>query len=249
MNPAEFSTLAQTEESLWWFRGMQRILFSLLDPLAQSHQIAKVLEAGSGTGHMSRVMQSRYGWSMVPTDLAWEGVSRTPITRKIAPVQADISACPYADNAFDAVVSLDVLVHFPEGEEMTALTEFARVLRPGGLLVLRVSAMNILRSRHSIFTHERQRFSKPRLVDAVRRTGLQSLRCTYANSLLMPVALARFRVWEPLTRAKPASGTAPVPGWLDQLLYLPLAAEKLWIERGLDFPAGQSLLLIASKPA
>lgn len=249
MNPAEFETLSRTEEQLWWFRGMKRILFSLLDPIARNHRIARVMEAGSGTGHMAREFRRRYGWTMFPAELAWEGVSQTGAGGGIFPVQTDISACPYQEESFDAVLSLDVLVHFPRGGERPAIQEFARVLKPGGWLVLRVSALDILHSRHSIFTHERQRFSRPRLIEAVRDAGFTPLRCTYANSLLMPVALAKFRVWEPLVNAQPASGTAPVARWLDNLLYLPLALENQWISRGGNFPAGQSLILIARKQA
>ena len=73
------------------------------------------------------------------------------------------------------------------------------------------------------------------------------LRCTYANSLLLPVALARFRIWEPLLRNGPASGTAPVSPWLDRMLYLPLAAESLWLGWGGNFAAGQSILLFGEK--
>lgn len=247
MNPAEFETLSRTEEQLWWFRGMKRILFSLLDPIAAGERLQRVMEAGSGTGYMTRELRRRYNWTMFPAELAWEGVSQTGSDDGVLPVQADISACPYASDSFDAVLSLDVLVHFPKGGEAPALREFARILKPGGLLVLRVSALDILHSRHSIFTHERQRFSRKRLTDAVIEAGFDVQRSTYANSLLMPVALARFRIWEPLINAPPASGTAPVAPWLDKLLYLPLACENAWISRGGSFPAGQSLILIARR--
>jgi len=49
---------------------------------------------------------------------------------------ADVTALPFADATFDAAMSLDVLEHVPDFG--TALREFARVLRPGGRLVLTV---------------------------------------------------------------------------------------------------------------
>jgi SAM-dependent methyltransferase len=197
---------------------------------------------------MAGVLRNRYGWRVFPAELAWEGVSQTRPTDGVLPVQADISACPYRDEVFDAVISLDVLVHFPAGDEARAIGELTRILRPGGLMVLRVSALDILHSRHSIFTHERQRFTRRRLAAAVEAHGLEVLRMTYANSLLMPVALVRFRIWEPLMGSEPASGTAPVAKWLDRLLYLPLAIESWWLGLGRNFPAGQSLIVIAAKP-
>ena len=59
-------------------------------------------------------------------------------------VAADIAALPFQLASFHAVMSM----------------EFARVLKPGGLLVLRASALDSLRNRHSIFAMERQRFSR-----------------------------------------------------------------------------------------
>lgn len=247
MNPAEFLTLERAERELWWFRGMRRILFGMLDPLVAKRQIGRVLEAGSGTGHMTTVLAKRYGWNMFPIDLAWDGISRTKRSPQANPAQADIRACPFRSGAFDAVVSLDVLVHLTAGAESIALREFARVLRPGGLVVLRVSALDILRSRHSQFTCERQRFTRRRLISGVREAGFHVLRCTYANTMLLPIALARFRIWEPLMRQAPASGTRSVPGWLNRALAAPLALEADLLSRGLTFPIGQSLLLMGEK--
>jgi hypothetical protein len=117
------------------------------------------------------------------------------------------------------------------------------------MLILRVSALDVLTSRHSQFAHEKQRFTRSRLIEAVRRHGVEVIRCTYANSLLMPVALAKFRVWEPLTRQPPASGVEPVSPWLNTLLRAPLEIEAKWIGAGFNFPAGQSLYLVGRKPA
>jgi SAM-dependent methyltransferase len=164
-------------------------------------------------------------------------------------VAGDIRALPFPSNRFDAVVSLDVIVHLPAGEETVALAEFARVLRPGGWLALRCSALDILRSRHSLYVEERQRLNAPRLRAGVAQAGLHIERLTYANSLLLPVALFKFRVWEPLFAPHPSSGVDTPAPWLNSLLELPLRLESEWLGRGLDFPAGQSLLLLARKPS
>jgi hypothetical protein len=86
------------------------------------------------------------------------------------------------------------------------------------------------------------------LIETVERAGLRVERVTYANSLLLPVAMLKFRVWEPLTRQPPASGVAPVSRWLDRTLSLPLRIEAGWIGRGGALPVGQSVVLIAKKP-
>jgi hypothetical protein len=131
----------------------------------------------------------------------------------------------------------------------TFWSELARVLAPGGLLVLRTPALEALRSRHSEFVLERQRFTRGRLLRAIRECGIRVRRCTYASFLLLPAALLKFRLWEPLLGGPPASGVKPVAGWLDSLLYGCLRAESAWLGRGLNFPAGQTLIVIGEKIA
>ena len=247
MNPAEFANIAKSEDGFWWYRGMRKITFRMLDPFARARKMERVLEAGCGTGHFALAVQRRYGWPVYPIDLGWEGIEygRSLGVERLA--QADIQALPFADSVFDAVLSMDVIVHLPFGEEAKPMREYARVLKPGGLAVIRVSALNALRSRHSEFAMERQRFTKTRLVQLAAACGFRVLRVTYANALLSPAAFAKFRIWEPLTNAPPASGVEPVAPWMNKLFYAPLALESLWIGAGGSFPVGQSLILIAER--
>lgn len=247
MNPAEFANIARSERDFWWYRGMRSILFRMLDPHLQGRTVRRALEGGCGTGYFSWLMQHDRGMNVVPLDLGWEGLEYARDMGVRNAVQGNLAALPFAGAAFDLVMSLDVLVHFELGGEVEAARELTRVLAPGGLLVLRVSALDLLRSRHSEFAFERQRFTRGRLIDLVRGCGIRVLRCTYANSILMPVALAKFRIWEPLLNRPPQSGVEPVSPWLDTMLAAPLHFEAACIGAGLNFPLGQSLVLIGEK--
>ena len=249
MNPAEFANIAQAEQAFWWYQGMRDILSRFLDPLVSGRRVRSVLEAGCGTGYNALELQQRHGWQVFPLDLQMEGLAYARTMGLARLVQADIASLPFRSAAFDAVVSLDVIVHFPRGAEDRPLAEFARVLAPGGLLVLRVSALDMLRSRHSQFTCERQRFTRTRLTQLAARHGIRVIRCSYANAILFPVALAKFRLWEPLTGQAPQSGVQPVSGWLNRILRLPLAAEGSWLGAGFNLPVGQSLILAGEKIA
>jgi len=247
MNTAEFANIAAAERDFWWYSGMRRILGGMVEPLARKRRIQKVLDAGCGTGHNAAALQQHYGWQVYPLDLQMEGLLYAKTAGLERLTQGDIAALPFRSGTFDAVFCLDVMVHLPPGLEQRALSELTRVLAPGGLLVLRVAAFDILRSRHSEFVGERQRFTAKRLAPAVAEQGIRLLRCTYANMLLFPIALLKFRIWEPLTRRAPESGVQPIRPWLNRLLLLPLLAESRWLSSGGDIPLGQSLILIGEK--
>lgn len=248
MNPAEFANIIRTEQTFWWFVGMERMLFSLLEQYWKDAVPARVLEVGAGTGYFASRLAGHFRTQVDISDLAGDGLvyARQRGARNL--LRADVQRLPVRTASYDAVISLDVLVHLQRGQEAGAFAELCRAVRPGGWLVVRVSALDILRSRHSAFTQERQRFTQPRLLALAGQQGLDVRRCTYLNSLLMPVALAKFRLWEPLRSGPASSGLEPVPGWLNALLGAALRTECWWLQRGGNFPAGQSLLLIAQKP-
>jgi SAM-dependent methyltransferase len=248
MNPEEFANIARAEGRLWWYRGMGEILIRVLEPHLAGRRIQRVLESGSGTGHFARMLGERFGWTVFPSDLSFEALEFCRGNGLTRLSQADMRHLPYNDGSFDAVFSIDALVHLESPDDLAALVQLRRVLRPGGLLVLRAAALDILRSRHSIFVLERQRFTRGRLEALAREAGLEVLRCTYANSLLLPVALLKFRVWEPVFSRGPQSGVGLPPEWLNNLLLQTLRLEKVWLGAGGGFPAGQSLILIGKKP-
>lgn len=247
MNPAELANIAELEHSFWWYSGMQRILFSLLDPILAEERSAKLLEVGCGTGYMSRRLEQRYRTIPYATDLAWQALEYTKRTGLERTTQSDATALPYAAETFDIAVALDVLVHLKPGSEEAAIAEMARVLKARGLLVVRVAALDILRSRHSQFILEFQRFTRKRLCSLIEKHGFALIRCTYANTILMPVALAKFRIWESLMRRPPASGVAKIGARTNQLLERALIVENKWLSKGHDLPIGQSLIAIARK--
>ena len=101
MNPAEFANIAESEANFWWYRGMRRIMFGLLDPVAKYRTFDRVLEAGCGTGHFARELERRYRWRMYSLDLGIEGLRYARAYGLERLVQADIRELPYRDRAFE----------------------------------------------------------------------------------------------------------------------------------------------------
>jgi SAM-dependent methyltransferase len=247
INPDEIAHISLAEEQMWWFRGMRRIAFALLDPVARNADLQRAFEGGCGTGHFASLVAARYHVPVFAADLDAQAVSICRQRSGVQCVQANLMALPYPSGAFDLVLLMDVLAHFCEGDDVQAFRETARLLRPGGHLLLRTAALKVFRSRHSEYVWERQRFSARRLRTLASQAGLAVHRLTYANTLLSPLALLKFRIWEPLSRRPPASGLAPLPKPIEAVFHGALRLESTLIQAGVRFPFGQSLYLVASK--
>ena len=97
---------------------------------------ARLLDAGCGLGASSRLAAAAFGLTVDAVDASRNVLARLearPTTERIRWVEADLLALPYPAAAFDGVLAECVLSTVPRA---TALDELARVMRPGGMLLL-----------------------------------------------------------------------------------------------------------------
>lgn len=98
---------------------------------------ARVLEVGSGPGHLSIALADRHGLDVTGVDLdpamierARANASRTiDEERRPSFMAADVASLPFADGSFDLVVSTFSMHHW--ADPTAGLAEIGRVLRPG----------------------------------------------------------------------------------------------------------------------
>ncbi|QSG04111.1 class I SAM-dependent methyltransferase [Natranaeroarchaeum sulfidigenes] len=93
----------------------------------------RLLSAGCGAGDAPLGAADEQG---VGLDFSREQLVLARRTTEAALVQGDMTALPFADSSFDAVAALYSLIHVPLDEHRTVVDEFARVLRPGGRLLV-----------------------------------------------------------------------------------------------------------------
>lgn len=157
------------------------------------------------------------------------GIDVSPVVARLAAERhpgldaraADVRSLPFGDGDFDAVVSLSTLDHFDAAEEVeAALRELARVLRPGGNLVLTMDNLSnpVIRLRNSL----------PRRW--LQRTGLVPyyVGVTYGpRALRAAVTRAGFEVEEMTATVHcPRVLAVAVSAWLDRVA--PEAWKDAW---------------------
>jgi hypothetical protein len=139
-----------------------------------------------------------------------------------------------------------VLYHRAVSDTGEALSEFRRVLRPGGRLLLRLPAYDRLRGRHDRVIHTARRFTAGGLAASMTAAGFAVERITYANTILFPFALAK-RLAESLLPADTAhSDVGPNSPWLDAALAAVLDLEAAWLRRR-HLPFGLSVIALGRR--
>ncbi len=105
-------------------------------------------------------------------------------------------ALPFREKCFDLVTSFDIL-YFEGIEDETALQEAARVLRPGGRLLIRVPAFDWLRGTHDSRVSTAHRYTSTELANKLVKRGFEIEFMSYANMILFPLALLKrfFERW------------------------------------------------------
>jgi len=95
----------------------------------------RLLDVGCGGGHFVHAARDA-GWRAIGTDLSHSACRAATVAAGAPVAQAQAGALPFRDGALDAVTLVNVLDHTASARG--TLDEVARVLRPGGLLVVRV---------------------------------------------------------------------------------------------------------------
>lgn len=137
----------------------------------------RVIDAGCGYGAMARFLARRHGCRVTATNISQRELERAgAMTREegldglVAFEWADYHDLPYDDAAFDRWISQDALLHAEDKGRV--LGEAARVLKPGGRLVL----------TDLVMARETDEATRRRLYDRVHTRSMWDAR-DYRNAL------------------------------------------------------------------
>lgn len=242
MNISEYKNIFDNEESHFFYVGNHKLVLSLLKESMGNRREIKILDAGCGTGLLAKKLKD-FGkvWAI---DLSEEAI-KFARKRGLNARQASVTKLPFTDEFFDAVTSIDVIYH-KKVNDQKALQEILRVLKPGGVLILRVPANKNLKLAHDVHVHTRERYDKEELRIKLKSAGFQIEKLSFVNMLLLPLAFGR-HLLEGTKRDKPVSGIGRVPSFLNKILLAGLSWEPSFL-RFSNIPFGLGLIGVCRKP-
>jgi SAM-dependent methyltransferase len=246
MRAPEYDLMRSVEDRHWWYVVLHGLVQHALAGRLSSR--AQLLDAGCGTGGMLDFLQTNI------CDLQGAGIDASEQAvrhchqRGLKNVQMGaVEALPFADAAFDAVLSLDVLYHSGVNEGL-ALAEMRRVLRVDGLLVLNLPAFAGLRGSHDLAVGGARRYAACQLRSLLEKSGFAVERVQYWNAWLF-LPLLVWRQVSRLSAARSPAGTSDLnltPSWMNSLL-AGLGRLDAGLCQEFRIPFGSSVFAVARK--
>ena len=245
-NPELFERYAAVEAGHFWFVGRNAILRDCM--LRYFANAKNILEIGCGTGFvLSSTRQTFPVAQLSGSDIFTEGLS---YARQRVPgaflFQMDACHIPYQDE-FDLIGSFDVLEHIDD--DSGALEQMYQACQTGGGLVITVPQHRWLWSSTDDYAHHKRRYTRAELRDKVEHAGFRIEYIGSFVSLLLPVMLASRLLQISADASDQMDAGFKIGRLANSMLGAVMKAERWLIARGISFPLGGSLLLVARKIA
>ena len=243
MEADEYRRLIDATESHWWFAATSRLAAQMIE--SDSFPIVSTtlcLDAGGGSGATSSWLAKRSRTVLCEYEpVAIEAaVDRYP---EYLAARGDINLLPFPDDTFQIVMCVTALCHEMNPDPTATARELARVVAPGGrLLVLEPNHPWLWRG-HDRVTHTARRFTVGGLAAVASAAGLEVERATAAFSFLVPPAA----VIKVLDRGGSKSDVGRHQSGLGGLASKVSALERRWLRKR-DLPFGLSAVVLATKP-
>lgn len=235
----------RAERAHFWFRGFRRFIGPVISGLAAGRSGLRLIDCGCGTGANISLL-SPHGRTFA-FDVTRYGSQRTRTVTGVPAIQADITRIPFASMTFDIAASFDVLQMIERDTD--AVVEMARLVKPGGLVILTLAAHEVLRGDHSEVWQEVRRYTPESARALVERAGLRAERVSYLFASIFPLLLA-VRLYQRLSRPyrelRPDADIAVPPAPVNTVLTWLVSGEAALVNR-IPMPIGSSLLVIARK--
>lgn len=247
MDEDRFPVMARLEREHWWFRAKRTLAVDALRDLGIKGGAAA--DIGCGTGAMVAELATA-GFSPVIGLDASSVALRFASDHHVGDQQATLAAAsasrlPFSDNSLCCVTSLDVIEHLDD--DVHALLEYARVVEPGGVVIVAVPAYQWAWSDHDVVLGHRRRYNSGQLERVAITAGLEVARSTYYHGWLVPLAFMLRRTPLRLLLRSSAEEASFVSPRVNRLLLVLVGTER-WIARRIRIPMGLSILLVARKP-
>jgi SAM-dependent methyltransferase len=178
--PGYFERLARLEAAHWWSLAMWRLASDWLSSAIRGHTGLEALDIGCGAGlSLIRLAGQREIARVVGVEPDPGALRLARRYRGFELVEASALELPFDSESFDVITCFDVIQHLSDGGDQLAATEIARILKPGGVALIRANSSGFGQGRSSGGSAYRLR----EIIEILENSDLKVCRASYVNGL------------------------------------------------------------------
>lgn len=189
MESTTYAVEANVEATHWWFTERRRLFGGIIAAMKLPVN-ARILDIGTSTGTNLRMLRDLGFTNFEGVDQSEEAI-RWCANKGLGKVTSgDVCALPFSDMSFDLVLATDIIEHVDD--DIGALREIRRVLKPEGRVLITVPAFRMLWGLQDDVSHHKRRYRARELLERIAVSDLQAGQHFYFNYLLfLPILCAR----------------------------------------------------------
>lgn len=244
MQESVYAADARLEQSHWWYVGRRKLFARVIGQLPVNVG-DPVLDVGTSSGTNLRLLRDLGFGNVTGLDFSEEAI-RFCAEKGLGVVRrGDITEMPFPDETFSLVLATDIIEHVDD--DLRALREIARVLRPGQDALITVPAFPSLWGFQDQVSLHKRRYRMAQLLERIEAAGLEPRERFHFNYLLFaPIWSARqvMKRWKHPFRSESEVNNPIVNRILSVIFSLDVVSAPL-----VSPPFGVSILVVAHKPA
>jgi len=231
----------QVESFHWWFTVRRKLLEYLLTSInISSKELA--IDIGCSVGSNLNVLISKVIHT-IGLDHSLYTLTLVKRRLELPLINGDLNKLPLRSNSIGLIVAMDVLEHVDN--DVDGISEFYRVLKKGGHLILTVPAFKSLWGIQDVVTGHKRRYSKEEILTKLVQGGFEIMRFSYFNFFLFfPILIAR-RMIHLLGLKIESENQVNFP--LINFFLKSIFSLELYVLKYFPFPFGVSIFCIAKK--
>lgn len=244
MDKSEYLRMYTLESSFWWYKVLHELVDFTISKNKKNGAI-RMFDAGCGTGRMMEILQ-KYG-TISGIDYSEDAIGFAE-KRGLRNIETgDLNDYIFENDTYDAIFCLDVLYHAGIQNDLAVVEKFWHALKKEGILIVNLPAFEYLKRPHDLVVHTKKRYRKNDFVSDLKKIGFSVVGSSYRMPHLYFIILISKLLHKKNKSNESESDLKELPTWMNTLLYNFGRLENWCLKRGLSFPVGSSLFIVAKK--